>query len=101
MAIEEVSRCRSRTVKVVDGRVAGDRGSEGGECRKDIGREGDRWQGVSGCWHVAGGQERASKWPRGWVASDDDRQRLCRKGLGGSLSYSPVFATRGAKPNHH
>ena len=55
MAVEEVSGCRSRTVKVVGGRVAGDRGSEGGECGKDAGEEGTWCQGVTGLWHVVGG----------------------------------------------
>ena len=56
---------------------------------------------VSGHWCVVGGREWASKWLRGPVAGDDDPQRPCGKGLGSGLSYSPVTATRGAKPSRH
>ena len=77
------------------------RGSEGGECEKNVGREDDRWQGVSGCWHVAGGRERASKWPRGRVAGDDDQQRPRGKGSGDGLSCSAIAATRGTKNSRH
>ena len=58
---------KSSVAEEVDGR-----GSEDGECGKDAGGKGDRWQGVSGCWRVAGGRKRVSKWPRGQVANDDD-----------------------------
>ena len=38
---------------------------------------------VSGAWRVVGGREWASKWLRGRVAGDDDRQWPHGKGLGG------------------
>ena len=41
--------------KVVGGKVAGGRGSEGGECGKDIGEEVTWCQGVTGDWRVVGG----------------------------------------------
>ena len=39
MAVEEVSGYRSRTAKVVGGRVVGGGGSEGSECGKSAGEE--------------------------------------------------------------
>ena len=65
---------QERTAKVVGGRVASGRGNEGGECGKDVSKEVMRCQGVTGDWHVVGGGEWASKWPRGQMAGDDDRQ---------------------------
>ena len=46
---------QERTAKVIGGRIAGDRGSEGGECGKTAGEEGTWCQGVTGGWRVVGG----------------------------------------------
>ena len=46
---------QERTAKVVGGRVAGGRGSEGGERGKDADEEVTRCQEVTGDWRVVGG----------------------------------------------
>ena len=54
-------------------------GSEGGECRKAAGREGDWWHTVSGSWHVVRGGSRRVSGEETGVAGDDDWQRPRRK----------------------